>query len=64
MLTKLRVYVIGNYDGYLCNNSFYNPVEETICLFSLFIWVYAGKKIDSFLILKVNYGRHSKQGYY
>lgn len=36
MLTKLRVYVIGNYDGYLCNNSFYIQVEETICLFSLF----------------------------
>lgn len=46
--------------GIYGNNSFYMQVEKTVCLFSLFYLGFTGKKIDSFVILKVNYGKHNK----
>ncbi|WP_013371048.1 hypothetical protein [Paenibacillus sp. M-152] len=44
----------------MTNNSLYIQVEETSVFSAFLIWIYAGKKIDSFVILKVNYGRYKK----
>ncbi|KAF6561228.1 hypothetical protein G9G63_20990 [Paenibacillus sp. EKM202P] len=44
----------------MTNNSLYIQVEETSVFSAFLIWIYAGKKIDSFVILKVNYGRYNK----